>query len=448
MKLSNTVFSIGLFFLLVLVGCTSTPTAALTITPASASIPVSASVSLSANEAVTWASSDPTIAFVDGNGLVTGLQIGTVTVTATGTVSRKQATATINVIGLADTVSISPTTLPKLAINGTLQLSASVTGAKGSENISQDVKWTSDNPGVATVSNAGVVTGVAAGTVKITAASSVTPAKTSTVSIEVTPLLTLSYPAFIATVTRPVSVSPNVGGGDGKYSYTGSLPAGLTLDPATGVISGKPSAVADLTPYTITVTDGINSNAAATFNLTVNNVPIIPSIAPIQITRTKSYAGAAPATTGGTPALVYTISPALPAGLTLDPNTGAISGTPTVATAAATYTLTVTDVNGAKGSTALNLTVNALPTFATAYGTPLSLTAGNSFLSVTPVIAGGSAPFKYNLDKNLPVGLNLNPDTGVISGIPAQATAAASYTVTVTDNSMATATVTFTLEVK
>src|ERR1035438_4137329 len=46
----------------------------------------------------------------------------------------------------------------------------------------------------------------------------------------------------------------------------------------------------------------------------------------------------APTSSGGAVTL-YTVSPALPAGLTLSANTGVISGTPTAATATASYTV-------------------------------------------------------------------------------------------------------------
>nr|WP_259069324.1 putative Ig domain-containing protein [Mucilaginibacter sp. X4EP1]MCS3814661.1 sugar lactone lactonase YvrE [Mucilaginibacter sp. X4EP1] len=54
----------------------------------------------------------------------------------------------------------------------------------------------------------------------------------------------------------------------------------------------------------------------------------------------------------------YTVSPALPAGLALDPSTGAISGTPTTVTAAQNYTITANTNNGSC-STTISIGVNA-----------------------------------------------------------------------------------------
>jgi sugar lactone lactonase YvrE len=55
----------------------------------------------------------------------------------------------------------------------------------------------------------------------------------------------------------------------------------------------------------------------------------------------------------------YSISPALPAGLTFDPTTGAISGTPTAASAATDYTITATNETGSS-STVVRISVGVV----------------------------------------------------------------------------------------
>jgi hypothetical protein len=91
---------------------------------------------------------------------------------------------------------------------------------------------------------------------------------------------------------------------------------------------------------------------------------------------------------GGTSPLAYSVSPVLPAGLSLSSSTGAVSGTPTAISAAATYTVTVTDTNGATASATFSLSVGGLTATATvltssnnapAFGTSAVLTA-----TVTP----------------------------------------------------------------
>ena len=64
----------------------------------------------------------------------------------------------------------------------------------------------------------------------------------------------------------------------------------------------------------------------------------------------------------GTPPFTYSLSPALPAGLTFDSATRTLSGTPTAASAATDYTYTVTDVNGSSDSWPLfSIEVQASP---------------------------------------------------------------------------------------
>jgi hypothetical protein len=57
----------------------------------------------------------------------------------------------------------------------------------------------------------------------------------------------------------------------------------------------------------------------------------------------------------GTAPLSWTVTPALPAGLSLDPVTGTISGTPTAASAKTTYTFKVTDSSTPPASTTTKL---------------------------------------------------------------------------------------------
>ena len=89
-----------------------------------------------------------------------------------------------------------------------------------------------------------------------------------------------------------------------------------------------------------------------------------------------------PTNSGGVPD-TYSISPALPSGLSFDAGTGTISGTPATIAAAADYTVTATNINGS-GTFAINITVNPASLTVTAnsqsktYGTAFSF-AGTEF---------------------------------------------------------------------
>ena len=113
------------------------------------------------------------------------------------------------------------------------------------------------------------------------------------------------------------------------------------LDGTTGVITGTPTATQSSTTHTFTVTDdGGTANDAIDIEV-VHPAPTI-DYAPASITFTRDQA-ITPITptssTSGSP--TYGVSPALPAGLTIDPSTGVISGTPSAESPALDYTVTL-----------------------------------------------------------------------------------------------------------
>jgi uncharacterized repeat protein (TIGR01451 family) len=127
--------------------------------------------------------------------------------------------------------------------------------------------------------------------------------------------------------------------------------------------------------------------------------------------------------------------------------TGAITGTPTVASSAATYTVTVTDANSLTATATFSLTVNSAVT-ATQAIPSTTLTQNHAATSFTPVAgSGGTTPLAYSVSPSLPSGLNMAATTGAITGTPTATSSATAYTVTVTDANSLTATATFSLTV-
>jgi hypothetical protein len=123
--------------------------------------------------------------------------------------------------------------------------------------------------------------------------------------------------------------------------------------------------------------------------------------------------------------------------LALNSATGVISGTPSTAAGAPTFTVTLTDADSKTATTSYTLTVAAAPSVST-----LSLPDGEigAPYSQTVVGTGGTTPYAWTVTTgSLPVGLALNSATGVISGTPST-TGAPTFTVTLTDADGQTAT--------
>jgi len=133
------------------------------------------------SKALTWSSSDNSVATVDENGKVTGVAAGTATITAT-TANGKTATCTVTVQAVAVTgVSLSKHAL-SLQIGQSETLVATVAPATATN---KNVTWTSSKNSVATVDANGKVTGVVAGTAVITVTTA-DGSKTDICSVDIT----------------------------------------------------------------------------------------------------------------------------------------------------------------------------------------------------------------------------------------------------------------------
>jgi Leucine-rich repeat (LRR) protein/fibronectin type 3 domain-containing protein len=190
----------------------------------------------------------------------------------------------------------------------------------------------------------------------------------------------------------------------------GSLPAGLSLNVAAGVISGTPS-VTGTFAFTVQATNSAGY-AFRALNITISASPsITTSSLPdggvgVPYSQTLASDGTAPITW-------TVIAGALPVGLSLNTN-GVISGTPSVT---GTFAFTVQAHNTVgDDSQALSINVYAPPSITTlslpdgAVGAPYSQT----------LAADGTAPITWTVIAGvLPDGLSLDMN-GVISGTPVQ----------------------------
>ena len=334
-----------------------------------------------------------------------------------------------------------------------------VTGAGGAAPLSYSVSpalpaGLSMAPSTGAISGTATVTANAATyTVTVTDANGATATASFTLTVEGALTATQSVATTALTQSHAALPFTPVTGAGGttplSYSVSPALPAGLSMAPATGVISGMPTATSPTTTYTVTVTDANGATATATFSMTVDSVVVATrSVAAVSLTESHAVPGVVPVSgSGGTVPLAYSLSPALPAGLSYSSSTGTITGTPTATSPATTYTVTVTDANGAVATAQFTMTVSA-PVAATLNNAAVSLTESHAVTALLPVSGtGGTAPLTYSVSPALPAGLSYSSSTGAITGTPTAASPVTTYTVTVTDANGATAMANFILTV-
>lgn len=152
-------------------------------------------------------------------------------------------------------------------------------------------------------------------------------------------------------------------GGTAPYTFSvssGTLPTGLTLNSATGAITGSPVNAGTFN-FSITAVDanGCLGTRAYTIGIAAIGCPVItltPAALPSAAVG-NPYNQTIIASGGVAPYTFAVSAGALPTGLTLNPTTGVISGTP-ITTGFFSFTISARDANGCPGSTsALSITV-------------------------------------------------------------------------------------------
>ena len=319
--------------------------------------PYSASVSGSGGKApYTWSVTPalPTnLSFDTITGAITGTPVTAGTTSHTFTLQdsssppqtvQKALTLTINPAPAP--LSITTTSLPDGFVGEAYNQAVQATGGSGAltwsiaagtlpQNLSLD-------PTIGVISGTPTAAGTSSFTVRV--ADTGGQADTQALSILINP----SSPPTITTTSLPggtVGLAYNetlkATGGTGTLVWSlsaGSLPANLTLSP-TGTISGTPT-VTGTSNFTVKVTDALAQSDTQALSIAVSAALTITTTSLPKATVGKAY-NTTLQRSGGVSPFSWSVTPALPAGLSLDMSSGKITGTPAAGTAG-TYSLTFT----------------------------------------------------------------------------------------------------------
>lgn len=416
---------------------------------------------------------------VSNQGVISGTpsgSSGTYTITVRATDSTYQVTAdktynlalnspTITVVGplasatqgsaynnSSNTVSASGGTAPYSysVTSGSLPTGLSLGSSTG--KISGTPSGTGTSTFTVTATDAGSYTGSASFSIVVAA---------SIPTITVAPTSFTGWTANSAVVASGNTVSAS--GGTAAYAYTisaGALPAGLSLNSSTGVISGTIASYAAQTvrnPYTFTVTatDANGYIGSRAYSLSVA-APTITLTSPSPLpngTAETAYFYTLGATGGKEPYTYYFTSGAAPSGISI-PNSGIMSGT-CVTPGTYTFGITVIDADGYSSSEASRSITLAAPTIniigalvsgavAGSAGQGITQVTGTSFLDLVPgtnyviifTASGGVAPYTFEVissPSTVPSGMSFTNNTNNASLVGYPVNGNYTFTIRATD---------------
>jgi hypothetical protein len=355
----------------------------------------------------------------------------TLDITATSAPTITSADNAVFVVGTAGTFTVTATGVPAPTFSAT-NLPTGITINTTTGVIS----------GTPTVGQGGTYA-----TIVITATNGINPADTQnfTLTINEAPTITTAPPTGTGTVGTAYTFDVDATGFPAPtFSATG-LPAGLSIDPTTGVISGTPTTV-EVANVVITASNGIGADATQTVTITVgpaNVAPTITSATPPTTGTVGSAYGPFTVTATGTPAPTFSAT-GLPTGITIDATSGVLSGMPT---ASGSFNVVITATNGVTpdATQSFTLDVVAAPAAPTITSTAPTTGVVNVAFSYQVTATGNPATFTFSAT-GLPAGLSINPTTGLVSGTPTTA-GASNVVITVSNGVTPDATQAFALTI-
>ena len=250
-------------------------------------------------------------------------------------------------------------------------------------------------------------------------------AQSATTSAFIWKVLSIASPPASLTSALGAAISnvyPRAVNGSGNYTWSATgYPAGLTFSASTGQFSGTPSTGSNKTyTFSLVVTDGTTSlSTSMTITWLITNVANITSPNSNQLSSVNVATSLTPASANFTGTSPTWSATGLPTGITIDPTTGIMSGTPT---AAGTYSVALTRQSTGTGAvsdtqnftwviTPINITNPAAATKSSVHNTTIT--------SITSTATGGTGALSWSAT-GLPPGIVIS-SAGVISGKPTTA---------------------------
>lgn len=341
----------------------------------------------------TWVSSNVAVATIDANGLATGVDAGTTTITASlnGVISNPGSLTVNNPLVSIDVTPGAAT----INANQTQQFQAIGHFFNGATaDLTNSVTWNSSDTAVATISSSGLATGVSAGDTTITAQMDGIVSNNATLTV-LNPLLAIAITPATATITAS---------GTQQYTATGTFTAG----PPQNITNSVTWHSSDTTVATISATGLATAVAGGTTNITATSGIVLSNTAVLTVrqfiyianttTNNISYCNVdSTGTISGCLTFTDLVNVPLPIQLTIDRKGTHIY----ISNQPANNTVVVCDIDQASGNL-LNCAATGGVTFSTPKGIAINHTNTRAYI----VNSAGNNVFVCNI----------NSSSGVLSG--------------------------------